>query len=61
MFYTIAAILNYIHERKLKRNADAVRIVSENSDLMAQAVRDNPESASQVLQQLERESASNAR
>lgn len=51
MFYTIAAILNYIHERKQERNANAVRIVSENSDLAAQVIRENPELAAQVVRE----------
>ena len=51
MFYTIAAILNYIHERKQERNANAVRIVSENSDLVAQVIRENPELAAQVVRE----------
>ena len=51
MFYTIAAILNYVHERKQERNANAVRIVSENSDLAAQVIRENPELTAQVVQE----------
>ena len=51
MFYTIAAILNYVHERKQERNANAVRIVSENSDLLAQAIRENPTLAARVLRE----------
>ena len=51
MFYTIAAILNYVHERKQERNANAVRIVSESTDLTTQVIRENPTLAAQVLRE----------
>ena len=51
MFYTIAAILNYVHERKQERNANAVRIVSESADLTAQVIRENPTLAARVLRE----------
>ena len=57
MFYGIATIIKLIDERKAEKNANAVRIVSENSDLMAEAIRGNPTLAAQVLEQLEREQA----
>ena len=57
MFYTIAAIIKFIDERKEARNAAAVRAVSSNKDLMVQAIRENPTLAAQVLEQLEREPA----
>ena len=57
MFYTIAAIIKFIDERKAERNAAAVRAVSSNKDLMAQVIRENPTLAAQVLEQLEREPA----
>ena len=55
MFYTIAAIIKFMDERKAARNAAAVRAVSSNDDLMAQAIRENPTLTAQVLEQLERE------
>ncbi len=55
MFYTIAAIIKFMDERKAARNAAAVRAVSSNDDLMAQVIRENPTLAAQVLEQLERE------
>ena len=55
MFYTIGAIINFIDDRKVERNGNAVRIVSANSDLTAQVVRENPELAAQVLAELKRE------
>ena len=55
MFYTIAAIIKFMDERKAARNAAAVRAVSSNDDLMAQAIRENPTLAARVLEQLERE------
>ena len=55
VFYTIAAIIKFMDERKAARNAAAVRAVSSNDDLMAQAIRENPTLAAQVLEQLERE------
>ena len=55
MFYTIATIIKFMDERKAARNAAAVRAVSSNDDLMAQAIRENPTLAAQVLEQLERE------
>ena len=57
MFYTIAAIIKFIDERKEARNAAAVRVVSSNNELTAQVIRDDPTLAAQVLEQLEREPA----
>ena len=49
MFYTIAAIIKFIDERKAERNAGAVRVVSENEDLLALAINANPELAEQIV------------
>ena len=61
MFYTIAAIIKFMDERKAARNAAAVRAVSSNDDLMAQAIRENPTLAARVLEQLDREPADGVR
>ena len=55
VFYTIGAIIKFIDERKAERNANAVRIVSNNNALTAQVVRENPTLAAQVLEQMDRE------
>ena len=40
MFYTIGAIIKFFDERKTERNANAVRIVSNDNDLMSQVIRE---------------------
>ena len=40
VFYTIGAIIKFFDERKTERNANAVRIVSNDNDLTAQVIRE---------------------
>ena len=61
MFYTIGAIIKFFDERKTERNANAVRIVSNDNDLTAQVIRENPTLAAQVLAQLDHESTEAAK
>ena len=51
MFYTIAAIIKFIEERKAERNASAASAVSKSEDLMAQAIRENPDFAARVIRE----------
>lgn len=51
MFYTIAAIIKFIDERKAEREANAVRVVSENDDLMARVIRENLPLAEQIVRE----------
>lgn len=51
MFYTIAAIIKFIDERKEERIANAVRVVSENDDLKAQIIRENLPLAEQIVRE----------
>ena len=57
VFYTIAAIIKFMDERKAARDAAAVRAVSSSNELTAQVIRENPTLAAQVLEQMEREPA----
>ena len=61
VFYTIGAIIKFFDERKTERNANAVRIVSNDNDLTAQVIRENPTLAAQVLAQLDHDSTEAAK
>ena len=51
VFYTIAAIIKFIDERKAEREANAVRVVSENDDLLDRIIRENLPLAEQIVRE----------